>query len=174
MRLLIGVDDSPHAQAAVEHVKSMTWPAGTRVLVLAAVRPMVGVYLEACVPGPDYTVQIEQEQMQHFQELTARGERELRPAGLEAEARAVRGDPREVLIDTARSERSDLIVVGSRGRSGLPKLLIGSVASHVVAHAPCSVLVVKTRAGASQDSGLESLKARKPGTTSREEPHSWG
>jgi nucleotide-binding universal stress UspA family protein len=174
MRILIGVDDSPHAQAAVEHVKRMTWPEGSSVLVLAAVQPMVGAYLEAYVPAPDYALQIEEDQMQHARELVERGERELRSAGLTVEARAVRGDPREALIDTARNERSDLIVVGSRGRSGLSKLLIGSVASHIVTHAPCNVLVVKTRAGASSATGFESLKARKPGTTSREEPHSWG
>jgi len=55
----------------------------------------------------------------------------------------VPGDPRSALVDEARQEHADLIVVGSHGRSGLSKLLLGSVASHVVAHAPCSVLVVK-------------------------------
>jgi hypothetical protein len=74
----------------------------------------------------------------------------------------------------ARAERSDLVVVGSHGRSGLSRLLIGSVASHVVIHAPCSVLVVKTATGASEAARRESLKARKPGTTSKEERHSWG
>jgi nucleotide-binding universal stress UspA family protein len=53
------------------------------------------------------------------------------------------GDPRSVLIEAARREKSDLLVIGSHGRSGMAKLLLGSVASHVVGHAPCSVLVVK-------------------------------
>jgi len=174
MKILVGLDDSPHSQAAIEFVKKMAWPRGTRVLVLAAVRPMVGAYLEAYVPGPDYAVKIEEEQMQHFKELTARIQRELVAAGLVAESRAVRGDPREALLDAARAERSDLIVVGSHGRTGITKLLIGSVASHIVTHAPCSVVVVKTAAAASETAGRQSLKARKPGTTAREEPHSWG
>lgn len=174
MRVLVGVDDSPHSQAAVEFVKKMIWPEGTRVVVLAAVRPLVGAYLETYVPGPDYAVRIEEEQMQYVQGIAARAERGLRSAGLGTEARTVRGDPREALIETARAERSDLVVVGSHGRSGLSKLFIGSVASHVVTHAPCSVLVVKPAAGASETAGRESLKARKPGTTSKEEPHSWG
>jgi nucleotide-binding universal stress UspA family protein len=55
----------------------------------------------------------------------------------------LQGDPREMLIEEARSERADLVVVGSHGRTGLDRLLMGSVASHVVTHAPCSVLVVK-------------------------------
>jgi nucleotide-binding universal stress UspA family protein len=174
MKILVGVDDSPHSHAAVEFVKQISWPRGTRVLVLAAVRPMVGAYLEAYIPGPDYAVKIEEEQMHHFQELTAGKQRELNAAGLAAEGRAVRGDPREALLDAARAEGSDLIVVGSHGRTGIAKLLIGSVASHIVTHAPCSVMVVKIAAAASESAGRQSLKARKPGTTSREEPHSWG
>jgi nucleotide-binding universal stress UspA family protein len=174
MKILVGVDDSPHSRAAVEFVMKMSWPKGTRVLVLAAVRPMVGAYLEAYVPGPDVAVKIEEEQMHHFQELTARTRRELHEAGLAAESRAVRGDPREALLDAARAEGSDLIVVGSHGRTGITKLLIGSVASQIVTHAPCSVMVVKIAAAASEPAGRQSLKARQPGTTSREEPHSWG
>jgi universal stress protein A len=55
----------------------------------------------------------------------------------------VQGDPRDALVETARQDRVDLIIVGSHGRTGLSKLLLGSVASHVVSHAPCNVLVVK-------------------------------
>jgi nucleotide-binding universal stress UspA family protein len=48
-----------------------------------------------------------------------------------------------VLEETVAVEHADLLVVGSHGRTGIKKLLLGSVASHVVAHAPCPVLVVK-------------------------------
>jgi len=47
-----------------------------------------------------------------------------------------------VLTTRVRSEQADLIVVGSHGRSGMKKFLLGSVASHVVTLAPCPVLVV--------------------------------
>ena len=57
----------------------------------------------------------------------------------------MRGDPRDVLVDTARNLHADLLVVGSHGRTGLAKLVLGSVAAHVVTHAPCSVLVVKMK-----------------------------
>jgi nucleotide-binding universal stress UspA family protein len=174
MKILIGVDDSPHAQAAIDFVKSMRWPDGARVLVLAAARPLVGAYLDAYVPAADDALQIEEEQFRFFEERARRGQRELEGAGLEVTARAERGDPREVLIEAARRERADLIVVGSHGRTGIAKLLIGSVASHVVAHAPCSVLVVKRDRAASPSPGRQNLNARQPGATSGEEPHSWG
>ena len=47
--------------------------------------------------------------------------------------------------DVARSEHADLVVVGSHGHTGIAKVLLGSVASHIVSHAPCSVLVVKVQ-----------------------------
>jgi len=173
MKIIVGVDDSPHSQAAIEAIKRMSWPRGTRVVVIAAVRPLVGAYVEAYVPAPDVAPAVEDEQLEHYRTVAARGQRELASAGFEAESRAVSGDPRDVLVDAATRERADLLVVGSHGRSGLARLLIGSVASHVVTHAPCDVLVVK-RSAAAERSGAGDLHARRSGTTSREEPHSWG
>lgn len=82
-------------------------------------------------------------QGQKARELVARAEAELREAGIATESRILTGDPRDALVRLIRDERADLIVMGSHGRTGLSKLLLGSVSSHVVTHAHCSVLVVK-------------------------------
>lgn len=63
-------------------------------------------------------------------------------AGIRTEFTQVGGEPSTVICDMARSWNADLIVVGSRGRRGLSELLMGSVSSYVMHHAPCSVLVV--------------------------------
>lgn len=65
------------------------------------------------------------------------------PAPVEVERKLVEGDPAEVLEAEAR--QADLLVVGSRGRSGIAAALLGSVSKHVVDHAPCPVVVVKSR-----------------------------
>lgn len=143
MRILIGVDDSAHSNAAVEYVKHAKWPEGTKVFVLSAVRAPVMVNAEVYAPGPYVSDRAFEEALQYGQELTARVEQELREAGFATEARVVQGDPRVVIVDTARAVGADLVVVGSHGRSGLAKLVLGSVASHVVSHAPCNVFVVK-------------------------------
>lgn len=145
MKVLIGVDDSTHSKAALEFVKTMRWPADTRFVVLAAAQPQVVSYTLVDAGGVSWLKAAEQEMVQQAEELTARVERELRDAGLATEARVVRSDPREALVDTARDLGADLVVVGSHGRTGLDKLVMGSVASHVVTHAPCSVLVVRPR-----------------------------
>jgi nucleotide-binding universal stress UspA family protein len=49
----------------------------------------------------------------------------------------------EALVDFALNEKADLIVVGTRGMTGFKKLLMGSVSSGLVSHAPCPVLVVR-------------------------------
>lgn len=53
------------------------------------------------------------------------------------------GEPPEVLIDIAKSKKADLIALGTYGRKGLKRLLMGSVTSQVILNAPCDVLVVK-------------------------------
>jgi nucleotide-binding universal stress UspA family protein len=53
------------------------------------------------------------------------------------------GEPPEVLIEIAESKKADLIALGTYGRKGLKRLLMGSVTSQVILNAPCDVLVVK-------------------------------
>lgn len=143
MKILIGVDESPHATAAVELVKRMKWPADTRIVVVSAVAPPVVVYAEAYLPTPDYYEEIDRELLESHKKTAAKAERLLRDGGFQVEAKVLHADPRSALVDMAKSEGADLLVVGSHGRTGMAKLLMGSVASYVVTHAPCSVLVVK-------------------------------
>ena len=56
------------------------------------------------------------------------------------------GKPAEAVIQTAQERRADLIVLGSHGRTGVERLLMGSVAERVIVLASCPVLVVKTGA----------------------------
>ncbi len=56
----------------------------------------------------------------------------------------VTGDPAEEIIRLANIYNADLIVIGSRGLTGMKRIIQGSVSSQVVENAHCSVLVVKT------------------------------
>jgi nucleotide-binding universal stress UspA family protein len=53
------------------------------------------------------------------------------------------GEPPEVIVDTAAGKKADLIALGTYGRKGIKRLLMGSVTSRVILNAPCDVLVVK-------------------------------
>src|SRR5438046_8616272 len=105
MRIVIGVDDSPCSEAAVEFVRKATWPAGTRVTVVSVARPVVAAYSEMYVPaGPDLA-QLDDEPVEGCRETTAKVERSLRDAGFGSEAQVMRGDPGEALLDAARAAR---------------------------------------------------------------------
>ena len=144
MKILIGVDGSAHSRAALDYVKTMTWPKGTNVVVLTVSIPILA-YTVVDAGGLTWMQSAEEEMSTQAQTLAASVEQELRDAGFAVESRVVKGDPRDALIDAARGMHADLIVVGSHGRTGLAKLVLGSVATHVVTHAPCSVLVVKMK-----------------------------
>ena len=141
MKVLVGVDDSPFSEAAIDYVKHATWPQGTQFLVLSACPPMWVGPGEAVAAGP--IAQLNQEQQDFHRDLAEKAAKKLAASGLVTKAMSSLGDPRSAITDAAARERVDLVIVGSHGRSGIKKLLLGSVASHVVSHAPCSVLVVK-------------------------------
>ena len=142
MKILTAVDQSPHSQRAIRFVTRMRWPAGSRVIV-ATVLPPASPPIAGGDGGVPVLIDVGAEQRTEAQTLVAQAESELRAAGIATENRVVMGDPRDVLLRLVEEERVDLIVVGSHGRTGFAKLLLGSVSSHVVTHARCNVLVVK-------------------------------
>jgi nucleotide-binding universal stress UspA family protein len=69
--------------------------------------------------------------------------REARATGVTAEFLVWEGDPGSSIAAAAEAEHADLVVVGTRGRSGAGRMFLGSVSDHVVRHASCPVLVVR-------------------------------
>jgi len=67
----------------------------------------------------------------------------LRAAGIDAVAEIRQGDPAHEIVSAARSTRAGLVVMGTRGLTGLRRLIIGSVARNVLLSADCSVLIVR-------------------------------
>jgi nucleotide-binding universal stress UspA family protein len=68
---------------------------------------------------------------------------DLREAGFAAEGNVVEGDPKTQVVEYAKQCSADLIVVGSESDGRLKQILLGSVATAVVTHAHCSVLVIR-------------------------------
>ena len=145
MKILLGLDDSRFSDVALHWVQRMAWPTGTLVIVVSAVSPQVGVYAEVYAGMGSVAEETWRDRMRQHQEIATRAERSLRQSGLASETRVLEGDPRAVLLEIARAEGVDVIVVGSHGHTGWAKVMLGSVANHVVTYAPCSVIVAKTR-----------------------------
>ncbi len=142
MKILLGIDDSAHSRAAIEFVRKTAWPTDTEVVVLSVVQPVTAVYSEIYVPAI-LPAEITEDLVRAHHKLASDAEQLLKSDQLRLRSKVLQGDPRAAIVDAAHDEQADLVVVGSHGRTGLAKLFMGSVAQHVVTHAPCSVLVVK-------------------------------
>jgi len=68
--------------------------------------------------------------------------RKARESGVQATYLIWEGDPAEAILEASRSEQADIIVLGSRPRTNLRRLVLGSVSSHVAKSASCEVVVV--------------------------------
>jgi nucleotide-binding universal stress UspA family protein len=84
--------------------------------------------------------------------------RGLRRQGIEAESVYLSGEPIEAILGQAARWEADMIAVGTQGRRGLPRLLLGSVAEGVLRRAGCPVLVVKN---AELPAGMKDRRRRK-------------
>jgi nucleotide-binding universal stress UspA family protein len=92
-------------------------------------------------------------------ELVERVAAQLEFKGFHASVSTPDAAPRHAIVQAAREWPADLIVIGSHGRRGVDRLLIGSVAESVVRHAPCSVDIVRTPVAAADREALQSRHA---------------
>ncbi len=93
-------------------------------------------------PTITYSHGLEKERAESEQKLTDLIEEE-QMAGIVADYVIYEGFPEECILDYAKRQEADIIIMGSHGRRGLKRMILGSVAEHIVRRAPCPVLVVK-------------------------------
>jgi nucleotide-binding universal stress UspA family protein len=144
MKILLTIDGSPHSQDAVEEVARRPWPPNTRIRVLSVIQPYTPPATEFVLAGATLE-DMRRQQTLEAERLTSRAAEVMNAASVTSETVVREGDPRSAIVDEATEWGADLIVVGSHGRTGLKRWLLGSVAQAVVSHAPCSVEVVRRR-----------------------------
>jgi nucleotide-binding universal stress UspA family protein len=76
-------------------------------------------------------------------DMVTKAAEKLKASKLKVSTSLVEGDPKSLIIDAAKDWGADMIVVGSHGRKGLNRFLMGSVSEAVVRHARCSVEVIR-------------------------------
>jgi nucleotide-binding universal stress UspA family protein len=145
--ILLAVDGSATAERALQHLCGARYLAGHRVEVLA-VSPLLheGVFapapVSAALAGGHGQPPMSQERRRAQAEAAAAAE-QLGRAGLEARPSVAVSNAAEEIILAAKDLHCNLIVMGSRGLSGLERLRVGSVARNVLMHAKASVLIVR-------------------------------
>ena len=144
MKILLAVDGSAASDDAIDEVRQRPWPTSSAVRVLSVTQPYTPPAMEVVLTSATLD-DIRTRQTAEAERFTkAAGERIAAPA-LTVETAVREGDPRAMIVDEADEWKADLIVVGSHGRTRLERLVLGSVAQSVVAHAHCSVEVVRRR-----------------------------
>jgi nucleotide-binding universal stress UspA family protein len=126
-QILIGMDGSRHAHAAVELLARMPWIAGAQITIVSVL-----------------------EELTTIQDDATRAAQRLAGAGAHVNVLIIEPDPsvqtvnpRKSIMEVADASAPQLIVMGTQGLTGLPRLRLGSVASAVAHHVSCSVMLVR-------------------------------
>lgn len=144
MNILVAVDGSEFSDAAVQSLV-LTRPADAQVKIIHVIEPFP--VIETWVYTPDWDKMLE-EQRKDAEAFVAEAAQTLRDAKFAVTTSIEQGTPQSVIIDVAAKWPADLIVMGSHGRRGLERFLMGSVSDGVARHALCSVLIVRKRPSA--------------------------
>jgi nucleotide-binding universal stress UspA family protein len=144
MRILLAIDGSAPSDDAIGAVAERPWPDRSVLRILSVIQPYAPPVTEMVLESATLEA-IRTRLTQEAEELTARARERLARPGLSIETAVTEGDPRTAIVDAADEWQADLIIVGSHGRTGVTRLVLGSVAHAVVAHAHCSVEVVRRR-----------------------------
>ena len=141
-RILVPVDLSGTSEHALTYAGEFAEKLGAELTVLYVVPEPSAVLPDMMMPVPVTTADTDDlvaAGHQSLAELLAAKNIDRRNVTLDVRV----GDAAEEIEAAAAELKADLIVVGTHGRSGLKHLLLGSVAEHVVRHAPCPVLTVR-------------------------------
>jgi nucleotide-binding universal stress UspA family protein len=133
-RVLLPTDFSSGSQAALQFASSLARDH-------EATLEVVHVMPIADLAGAD--APITWSQIMVMREDARKNMEALRAARPEIQGELLEGDPAEEIVAEARRRQADLVVMGTHGRSGLSRLLMGSVAEHVARKASCPVVLIR-------------------------------
>jgi nucleotide-binding universal stress UspA family protein len=142
VKILLAIDDSKCSEAAVQPVLQQMRPEESEVCILHVVKPLV-IIPRSYIGQVENLEAAQQERWKEGKELAESTGQRLCKAGFTVHTDVEEGDPRTAIIDYAAHWTTDLIIMGSHGKKGLDKLLIGSVSEAVLRHAHCSVEIVR-------------------------------
>lgn len=157
-RILWATDLSPVSEGAWRYAVTLAGVFAAEVIILHAVRPAeLAAVAEHPVPPPAPWVE---QYLAPLEDGLDRRQQALEALALRARRKVVVGVPAEVIVAEAEAEQADLIVMGTHGRTGLPHVLVGSVAEAVIRKAPCPVLAVKvSRDGQAKERDADEIAA---------------
>jgi nucleotide-binding universal stress UspA family protein len=135
--IVVGYDGSDHADRALDRAIELGSEGAQLVVVSAA--PLTTPTRDPAL-GTSSVDPIEAESARGS---LAKARARLADGGVQGRTVEAHSDPADALVEQAQTDGADLIVVGTRGLNTAQRVLLGSVSTKVVHHAPCDVLVVR-------------------------------
>lgn len=141
-KILVATDGSKYSNAAASEAVAIAKRCGAS-LIAASVVPYETISPLGIVHS-EMQWELVTEESRKAAESNIKNVKEIaEKEDVKIEELILEGRPYEAIINAAKENRVDLIVVGSHGRTGLDRLLMGSVTERIIGHADCAVLVVK-------------------------------
>ena len=134
-RLLLPVDGSRFSRQAVTRALSLAAESSSTLLVVSVLDAPPGFMTEA--------PEVAQDLLTNLEDLVTGVAQKAAERSVTCQTRVAVGSAYRLIVDLAAEWEAGLIIMGSHGRTGLKRLLMGSVTERVVGQAPCPVLVVK-------------------------------
>jgi len=139
-RIVAAYDGSKESEKALEKAIELANSAPGARLDIVHVYQFPAVYL---ADGFVMANTLNKELMERAEQLVEGLKKRLSETGMEAHVELLHGSPSDSILKYAKEREADLIVIGSRGLSGIKELVLGSVSHNVVQRSPIPVLVVK-------------------------------
>jgi nucleotide-binding universal stress UspA family protein len=152
MKILLAVDGSESSDAAIEEIASRPWPRGSEVTVIFVLNLPFPPNAETWAMPESYYSLLEKAGHEQAESAINRAITLLRESNREREipitlaSEVIIGHAEEKIIKKAEEWGADLVVLGSHGKRGFERFLLGSVSQAVAYHAPCSIEIVRTKA----------------------------
>ena len=138
-KILLPTDGSEHSENTIQYAINHAKLTGASIVVMYAYNPQLIFRKRGTLVAEELKSSLEEDAREIVEDVSER----LKTEGLSVSALAVEGPPAEAILRAIEEEKPDLVVMGSRGASGLPGLTLGSVAEKVVRYSPVTVVVVK-------------------------------
>jgi len=145
-KILVPLDGSELSEQALNHVKEIIpVPATTEIVLLRVVDPLATSYAGGTDAAIEVAVKIQERAEAEAAAYLKRLEGELKELGIPVKTVLTIGIPADVILDYARQNGVDLIIMSTHGRSGISRWLFGSVAEKIIRHSQVPVLISPPR-----------------------------
>jgi nucleotide-binding universal stress UspA family protein len=143
-KILVPLDGSGFAECSLEHVKAVTsGSSASKIILFSVVEPLSTETVYALtIAGDDLLRKAEMDNQTEARNYIGKVKNKLAKSGLKVETVVVDGRAAEEILDYAKNNKVDLIVMSTHGKSGISRWFFGSVAQKVLQHSPIPILLI--------------------------------